>query len=181
MQSTRIPFRALSSGDLKEKPKNLKNLVDKTPKSPFISLLSQSKSQKNFYSNFRSKANILIRALKEKSSQERTARSQINALENIDRIKSKNDFFSLKCMMKNEFSQVTKPYHKTNVFLTSTNSKKKFLFSRRKHPVSINQYYFDANIVPDCNKKPLTYEDLEAYMKIKSRSSQRFTHSKLKY
>ena len=108
MNSLKIkPLRAYSSKNINE-GKKIKIETTKgthSPgKRPTFSLLNEKKSEGDFYSNFRKKTSLLMRVFKEKAIFDRNMKSQSEIHENIERIKTQNEFCSIICDMKKDFT-----------------------------------------------------------------------------
>jgi hypothetical protein len=130
-----------------------------------FSLLSVSKSDQNFYANFRQKANVLSRVLKEKASLERIIQSQIDTVEKIEKIKTQNEFYSINCDMRKEFAYKSiekSPSAQTFLYVPGPRLR---VQKRIKQKPPLSSYKFDANVIPECTRKPLTSEDLELYLR----------------
>lgn len=145
---------------------------------PRPEILTRAKSERKFLSEFRRRSSILVKLIKERAKEERNLNSHLETLERIEDIKTKNQFFSMKCGLKKEFTSTArlldKPHVHNSVGDISRKTSKYFL-EPRKSPVPLSSFNFDPNIIPDCGKKPITFEELESYLKLKNRSLIRFS------
>lgn len=166
-----------STRNFNQHKSGLKINTNSSPHSPTrnsaYSLLNKSKSQGAFYKDFRAKSGMLIRALKIKASLERNKTSHLNVIENIDRIKTQNHFYSAQCNMKKDLKQENKSLDPRIIYQSDTNG---LGIGKRtkKMPVPISTYRFNSLIIPEFAKKPITFEDLDAYLTHKSRKPYRF-------
>lgn len=179
--SYRSPSTIITKESINPKLKTLM-LPNSSNRNLTIASLTQSKSQNDFYNNFRAKAGLLVRALKEKSNYERIAQSQVNISKKIDHIKAQNEFHSLRCDMKNEFLNSSKNRDHSRVYSSNLNREatpiKK---SKKKQPVPITSYRFDINILPEPDQKFISFKDLQVYLKYKFDKPQRFAFRKSRY
>lgn len=173
----RIKNGTVSTRNFNQHDPGLKNNANSSPRSPtrksIHSLLNKSKSQGSFYKDFRAKSGMLIRALKIKASLERNKTSHLNVIENIDRIKTQNHFYSAQCNMKKYFKQENKSSDPRIIYQSGRNALESGKRTK-KMPVPISTYRFNSLIIPECAKKPITFEDLDAYLTHKSRKPYRF-------
>lgn len=145
---------------------------------PRPEILSRAKSERKFLSEFRRRSSILVRLIKERAKEERNLNSHLEILERIEDVKTKNQFFSMKCGLKKEFTSTGRLLDKQQAHNSVGNISRKtskYFLEPKKSPVPLSSFNFDPNIIPDCGKKPITFEELESYLKIKNRSLIRFS------
>lgn len=149
-----------------------------TKAGPRASVLTRAKSDRNFLKNFRRKSSILIRLLKDKAKEERNLNMHLETLERIEGIKTRNQFFSIKCGLKREFTSTARLIDKLNLSKSGgvqSLKTNKYFSARKKEPAPLSTFYLDPNMIPECGKKTITFEDLENYLQSKQRSLVRFS------
>ncbi|OMJ82968.1 hypothetical protein SteCoe_16178 [Stentor coeruleus] len=135
--------------------------------------LIEVKSEGNFYKDFRQKTNVIVRVLRDKAKGESMIKKKLDALKNIEKIKSQNrnsaDFWNKKKEYEGTIRSLSKtPLLKTNSPKVANKGLKAF---KKRSPVILSSYRFDSNVIPQCRKELLSLEELDLYLRSRYRSS----------
>jgi len=158
--------------------KEKKVIKSGTGAGPRAGVLTRARSDRTFLKNFRRRSSILVRLLKGKAKQERDLNMHLETIERIEGIKTRNQFFSIKCGLKREFTSTGRLIDKLPMSKgggEQSMKTTKYFSARKKEPAPLSSFYLDPNVIPDCGKKTITFEELESYLQSKQRSSIRFS------
>lgn len=135
--------------------------------------LNEAKSEGNFYKDFRQKTNVIVRVLREKAKGESMIKKKLDALQNIEKIKSQNRNSAEFWNKKKEYEGTIRSPSKTPLLKSySPKAPNKSHNAFKKRPqVILSSYRFDSNVIPQCRKELLSLEELDLYLRSRYKPS----------